>query len=268
VELSLTFVGNATVLLRFGNLTVLTDPNFLHRGQHAYLGYGLVSARRYDPAIDVRDLPPLAAIVLSHLHGDHWDRVAQRHLDRDLPVLTTPHASKKLRRKGFSRAVGLQTWQRHTVVAPDVQVVVTSMPGEHAPVAARRLLPPVMGSVLEFGRVGGPAERRLYISGDTLLVDALHEIPRRHPDLDAGVVHLGGTRLPAGNRLPFGLTVTMDGRQGADLVELLALPKVVPVHFDDYTVFASPLADFRAAAARHGFGDRVVYVDRGETVTL
>lgn len=111
-------------------------------------------------------------------------------------------------------------------------------------------------------------ERRLYISGDTLIVDALQEIPRRHPDLDVGVVHLGGTRLPAGDRLPFGLTVTMDGRQGADLVELLSLPKVVPVHFDDYTVFASPLSDFRDEVTRRGLGDRIVYVDRGETVTL
>jgi len=268
VDLSLTFVGNATVLLRYGDLTLLTDPNFLHRGQHAYLGYGLVSARRHDPAIDVRDLPPLDAILLSHLHGDHWDRVAQRHLDRELPVLTTPHAAKRLRRKGFGRAVGLDTWQSHTLAAHDAQVVVTAMPGEHAPVIARRLLPPVMGSVLEFGPLGGPVERRLYISGDTLFVDALKEIPRRHPDLDAGVVHLGGTRLPAGDRLPFGLTVTMDGRQGADLVELLSLPKVVPVHFDDYTVFASPLSDFRDEATRRGFGDRIVYVDRGETVTL
>ncbi|QCQ90289.1 MBL fold metallo-hydrolase [Rhodococcus sp. SGAir0479] len=268
MDLSLTFVGNATVLLRYGDLTLLTDPNFLHRGQHAYLGYGLVSARRHDPAIDVRDLPPLDAILLSHLHGDHWDRVAQRHLDRELPVLTTPHAAKRLRRKGFGRAVGLDTWQSYTLAAHDAQVVVTAMPGEHAPVIARRLLPPVMGSVLEFGPLGGPVERRLYISGDTLFVDALKEIPRRHPDLDAGVVHLGGTRLPAGDRLPFGLTVTMDGRQGADLVELLSLPKVVPVHFDDYTVFASPLSDFRDEATRRGFGDRIVYVDRGETVTL
>ena len=35
---SLTFVGTATMLLTFGSLTLLTDPNFLHRGQRAYLG--------------------------------------------------------------------------------------------------------------------------------------------------------------------------------------------------------------------------------------
>jgi hypothetical protein len=34
------FIGNATVLLSYGPLTLLTDPNFLHRGQYAYLGAG------------------------------------------------------------------------------------------------------------------------------------------------------------------------------------------------------------------------------------
>jgi hypothetical protein len=30
----------------------------------------------------------------------------------------------------------------------------------------------------------------------------------------------------------------MDERQGIEVVDLLDLPKVIPVHFDDYTVFA------------------------------
>jgi L-ascorbate metabolism protein UlaG (beta-lactamase superfamily) len=75
------FIGNATVLLRYGGLALLTDPNFLHRGQYAYLGYGLFSRRLTEPALDVEDLPPLDGIVLSHLHGDHWDRRARWHLD-------------------------------------------------------------------------------------------------------------------------------------------------------------------------------------------
>ncbi len=47
---TLTFGGTATALLRFGRFTVLTDPNFLHRGQWAYLGKGLASRRRTQPA--------------------------------------------------------------------------------------------------------------------------------------------------------------------------------------------------------------------------
>jgi hypothetical protein len=38
---SVTFVGTAITLLRLDAFTVLTDPNFLHRGQRAYLGKGL-----------------------------------------------------------------------------------------------------------------------------------------------------------------------------------------------------------------------------------
>jgi hypothetical protein len=30
--------GTATTIVRLGSFTVLTDPNFLHRGQRAYLG--------------------------------------------------------------------------------------------------------------------------------------------------------------------------------------------------------------------------------------
>ncbi len=90
----------------------------------------------------------------------------------------------------------------------------------------------------------------------------------RFDAIDAGVLHLGGTRIPAGRKLPFGLTVTMDGEQGAATAELLDLPSAIPVHFDDYGVFASPLSDFRAAMERRGRADRLVELERGGSVTL
>jgi len=92
-DVTLTFGGTATTLLRIGGFTLLTDPNFLHRGQRAYLGYGLWTTRRTEPALQPTQLPPLDAIVLSHLHGDHWDRIATRSLERSSPVLTTREAA-------------------------------------------------------------------------------------------------------------------------------------------------------------------------------
>ena len=53
MDITVTFVGNATTLISAGCITLLTDPNFLHRGQHAYLGYGLVSKRLREPALDI-----------------------------------------------------------------------------------------------------------------------------------------------------------------------------------------------------------------------
>jgi L-ascorbate metabolism protein UlaG (beta-lactamase superfamily) len=258
------FVGNATLLIRYGELTLLTDPNFLHRGQLAHLGYGLASRRLTEPALDA-DLPEqdVDAVVLSHLHGDHFDRVARRHLDRGLPIVTTPHASRFLQGlHGFHRAVGLRTWQSHTVLRGGSLVRVTSLPGRHAPGAARVLLPPVMGSLLEFGDRSGEIRLVVYVTGDTLMYDGLGEIARRHPDIHLAVLHLGGTTLPGG------MVVTMDAAQGADLLDLIRPRRVLPVHYDDYTVFRSPLSGFLAEAACRGHGARMVRCARGERVTV
>lgn len=268
MHIDVTFVGNATTLIGCDGLTVLTDPNFLHQGQHAYLGYGLVSRRRRPPAMTIDELPDVDVVVLSHMHGDHWDRVTQRGLDHSMPIITTRHAAKRLQRRGFHRAHALDTWASSTLENSHTRLTVTALPGRHAPTPIDRFLPPVMGTMLAFGPVDGAAQRHLYISGYTLWIDELDEIPVRFGSIDAGVLHLGGTRLPAGDRLPFGLTVTMDGAQGCRAVERLQLPRVIPVHFDDYGVFASPLSDFTEAMTRRGLGDRVVLVERGHTVAL
>ncbi|MEV5349358.1 MBL fold metallo-hydrolase [Streptomyces achromogenes] len=262
--LDLRFIGNATVLLRYGPVTLLTDPNFLHQGEYAYLGYGLLSRRLTEPALAPEDLPRVDGIVLSHLHGDHWDRRARRSLDRTIPVLSTPHAARRLRvLHGFRRTAGLRTWQALTLERGGVRATVTALPGRHAghPVL-RGLLPPVMGSMIEFGAVGGPVRLRLYVSGDTLLYDGLEEIGRRFPVADLAVLHLGGTRLPGG------FLVTMNGAQGAELVRRLRPRAVLPVHYEDYTVMRSPLSAFLAEAGRLGLGDRIVPCPHGGRACL
>jgi L-ascorbate metabolism protein UlaG (beta-lactamase superfamily) len=256
---SLRFVGNATVLLRLGSFTLLTDPNFLHKGERAYLGYGLYSRRKFDPAFGIDELPPLDAVVLSHLHGDHFDRRAKAGLDRTTPIITTPHAAKRLTRWGFREAADLRPWTAWTHQLGDEMLRVTAIPGQHGPAVVHRLLPPVMGSIVDLER-GGKRVYRLYISGDTLYRPYLSEITQRFSDIDAALVHLGGTRI-------LGLLVTMDGKQGADLVELVGPKTVYPIHYDDYTVMKSPLEDFLAETARRGYKS-VTPLARGEAVPL
>ncbi|MFJ4242392.1 MBL fold metallo-hydrolase [Streptomyces iakyrus] len=262
--IDLHFIGNATVLLSYGPLTLLTDPNFLHRGQYAYLGHGLLTRRLTEPALDVDELPRLDAVVLSHLHGDHWDRRARRHLDHTVPILTTPHAARRLRTvHGFHRTAGLRTWKALTLQRDGAEVTVTALPARHAGHAVLRgLLPPVMGSMLEFGPAGGSPRMRLYISGDTLVYDGLDEIADHFPAADLAVLHLGGTRLPGG------FVVTMDGAQGAELARRLDPRLVLPVHYGDYTVMRSPLSAFLAEADAIGLGDRIVHCGHGQHVRV
>jgi L-ascorbate metabolism protein UlaG (beta-lactamase superfamily) len=259
-DVTMTFGGNATMLLRIGPFTLLTDPNFLHRGQHAYLGKGLWAKRLTEPALQPTQLPALDAIVLSHLHADHWDRIATRSLPRTTPVVTTPQAAKALSRRGFGETADLSPWQEHTLERGGQTLRITSVPGIHGPEPIGRLLPPVMGSVLELLR-DGEVTWRGYISGDTVFRPWLGQVLERCGPLDVVIPHLGGTKA-------LGFTVTMDARQGADLVELLTPPVTVPVHFDDYDRFSSGLGDFVGEVARRRLPGELRTVHRGDTISL
>lgn len=258
-DATLEFIGTATSLLRLGPFTVLTDPNFLHRGQLAYLGKGLASRRLTEPTRTPASLPELDAIVLSHLHGDHFDRVARRELTRDPPLLTTPQAAPRLDRWGFD-SVGLSTWSSHELERDGVGLSITSTPGRHAPGLAQALLPAVMGSVLTLD-TGSGEPLRVYVTGDTLYRESLREVVERCGPVDAMVVHLGGTRV-------LGLLVTMDDEQGARLVQTIRPKVTVPVHFEDYRVFRSPREDFVARFARDALPGDLRVVERGRTISL
>lgn len=260
MQASLMFVGNATTVLRLGGFTVLTDPNFLHAGQRVHLGYGLFSKRLTEPALQPDELPALDLVLLSHLHGDHFDRVARRELRRDVPIVTTPHAERRLRRWGFGESVPLTTWAEHEITRDDERLRITSVPGTHGPAVVRHLLPPVMGSIVELSR-DDDVVSRLYITGDTLCRPQLREVAERFPDIDGMVIHLGGTRI-------LGVLVTMNARQGADLVDLVRPPTTIPIHYDDYTVFTSPLGDFIDEVRRRRLPSSVRHIARGQTVPL
>lgn len=112
------------------------------------------------------------------------------------------------------------------------------------------------------------------------MVDELKEIPERYKyqNIDLMLIHLGGTTIP-GPKMPL-LMVTMDAKQGVELVRLIDPGLTIPIHFEyvmlprsklvqmltlsnsDYDVFLSPLSDFKNAIEEAGFSNRVLYLDR------
>jgi L-ascorbate metabolism protein UlaG (beta-lactamase superfamily) len=255
---SVFFVGTATTVLNYAGFTILTDPNFLHAGDHVHLGYGMTSERLTNPAIDIEQLPNVDFCVLSHLHGDHFDQLVEEKLDKNLPIITTSHGSEGLKEKGFNRSIALDTWQSIEINKNDAQCLITAMPGKHAPSGINFFLPPVMGSLLEFKTSDGNKLISIYITGDTLVFDELKEIPRRCGNPDLMLLHLGGTMI-------MGVMLTMDGDMGVEAINIIKPDKVIPIHYNDYDVFKSPLSDFKQAVERAGLNDKVHYLSHGET---
>lgn len=270
-DASLLFIGTATTLLRWHTLTLLTDPNFLHAGDHVHLGPGVTGTRKTNPFVDLEELPPVDVVLLSHYHADHFDQHVESRLRRDLPIISTPHAKQCLgeRTKGaeeaFREVTALDFWDEAVFeVAASSEfthgssgdwrphVKVTGMPGRHVPPGPLNVaqslndflgaVPPTNGWMLELGYVPHDSSDnesfhcgyRIYISGDTLLVDDLKKIPEMYTHagkpVDLMLIHLGGTTIP-GPQLPL-LMVTMDAKQGVQLVQLVKPKVTLPIHYE------------------------------------
>jgi L-ascorbate metabolism protein UlaG (beta-lactamase superfamily) len=264
---SIFFIGNATVLIRYAGFTILTDPTFIHMHEKVNLGFGLYTTRLTNPAMNIEQLPPLDLVILSHFHGDHFDQVAVRELDKSLPVVTTPHATEELSLRGFTNTQQLDKWESISFVKGNVQLQITATPGRHGPLPVAMFLPQVMGSIIDF-KVKEEEDAdssshllRIYITGDTLVFDDIKEIPKRYSDINIALLHLGGTKV-------MGIIVTMDAKEGLEMFNIINPRKAIPIHYNDYDVFKSPLEDFQHEVKEAGLEDRIHYLHHGETYTF
>ena len=126
-QLAAAWLGHATVLLRLGGKTVITDPVLSAR---VGLGLGLITGgprRLVSPALSVRQLPPLDLILLSHAHFDHLDRPTLARLDKRTPVVAAHATADLITDLGFANVTELR-WGESTVAAG---LTVTAFPVKH-----------------------------------------------------------------------------------------------------------------------------------------
>jgi L-ascorbate metabolism protein UlaG (beta-lactamase superfamily) len=95
-ELGVYWLGQATVLIRVGGVTILTDPHF---GEHAAPRVaGRPTGRRRSTALpmSIDDLPPVDVVLLSHAHMDHWETESLRRLARPETEAVIPRRTRRL----------------------------------------------------------------------------------------------------------------------------------------------------------------------------
>jgi L-ascorbate metabolism protein UlaG (beta-lactamase superfamily) len=62
-----------------------------------------------------------------------------------------------------------------------------------------------------------------------------------------------------------GIMVTMDAEQGVEAIMIVDPRTAIPIHYNDYEVFTSPLEDFKQAVSEAGLDERVHYLSHGDT---
>ena len=77
-DIQIMWIGHATLLVQFDSITVLTDPVFLYRCSPTQL----VGPYRYRPVpCQIKDLPQIDAVIISHNHYDHLEQDAVKKLN-------------------------------------------------------------------------------------------------------------------------------------------------------------------------------------------
>jgi L-ascorbate metabolism protein UlaG (beta-lactamase superfamily) len=123
-ELSVTWIGHATALIRINGATVLTDPHFSDRASPlAWVG----PVRRAALPYQLSELPHIDAVVISHNHYDHLDEASVRALNAQpggppqflVPAGLTPW----FRARGISPVKSLRWWETHHMGVLDIIAV-------------------------------------------------------------------------------------------------------------------------------------------------
>jgi Predicted Zn-dependent hydrolases of the beta-lactamase fold len=81
-ELTVSWLGHATVLINFYGTWLLTDPALRPRIGVNLAGVTIGPRRLVEPALSIKELPALDGILLSHAHMDHSDLGTLKRLSR------------------------------------------------------------------------------------------------------------------------------------------------------------------------------------------
>ena len=158
-QVAVTWIGHASFLIQFNDLNVLVDPNFAN--------WLFLMKRLKRSGIDIRDLPPIDLVLLSHAHFDHFHKPTLRRLSHPKIGILPWGVGDLARDLGFGRVVELDWWESFS--HKDWKVTFT--PSKHW--GARTLHDHHRGYG---GFVLEHQGRKIYHAGDSAYFDGFKEI--------------------------------------------------------------------------------------------
>lgn len=248
--MELQLVRNATLRLKYAGHQLLIDPFLADR--HAYPPF---AGHEQNPTVplpfhssDVLDGVELT--VISHLHPDHFDPVAQQLLPKDMPILCQPGDEATIRGFGFSKVTELQdnyAWHG---------LHFTRTHGEHGTGDLLTRMGAAMGFFLQ-----AAGEPSVYWLGDTVLIpEVLENIRRFQPDVI--VTHSAGAALG-------GTLLILDDVQTVQIAQAAPHATIIATHMESLDHCTVSRQQLRATAEQAGISAQKFLIPAdGERLSL
>ncbi|RAL13447.1 MBL fold metallo-hydrolase [Aspergillus homomorphus CBS 101889] len=272
---SVTHITTATSIINIDGVRFLTDPVFCPAGsEYVYDGWAKADWKQWGwdtrpptsilrstggPALELKDIPIIDAVLLSHEdHDDNLDPLGRQLLD-GRRVYTTEDGAKNLApRPGV---VGLAPWKtvEHNIAGKRFRI--TGTPCKHFPGGE------VTGFIIECDSFGVSDEglpNAVYFSGDTVWIDELAEI-RKKWHVAVAVLNLGNALFPTPKGM---LQITFDGHQAAHLMRVFGADVMVPIHFESWEHFTQHQADLKKIFEEEKIEEKVSWLTPGVEKTV
>ena len=248
-DLAAAWIGHATVLLRIGEMNILTDPVFSTR---VGIGMGLFTAgprRVVAPAIPIRKLPKLDLILISHAHFDHLDRPTLSRFTKTIPIVTAHGTTDLIADLGFKSVRELRWGESHRIG----NLNITAQQVRHW--GARTFYDQHRGFnayLLE------NSKRRILYGGDT----AYHEGFRELPGVDLAILGIGAYD-------PY-IAAHANPEQAWAMADHCRADHVLPMHHSTFRLSHEPMHEpiERFLTAARGQHDRIALNEIGGMFSL
>lgn len=243
-------IRSATISLQYSGHSILIDPYFAD--QYSQPSY---AEKSKNPLVGLplslaEIMAGIDTVIVSHLHSDHFDPVAQNYLPKTIPILCQDSDEYKIREMGFRN---IHPIRDHCQLG---NISIQRVMGKHGD-----------GDVLkEMGITSGflfnaPDESELYWAGDTILFDKITDLLlERKPKVI--VTH------SSGGVWGDGVKIIMDEVQTVEVCKLLPQSIVIATHMDSLDHCLVSRQQLREYADRNNIGRNQLFIpnDGGELV--
>jgi L-ascorbate metabolism protein UlaG (beta-lactamase superfamily) len=250
-ELTLAWLGHATVLINFYGTWLLTDPALRPHVGVNIAGVIFGPRRLVQPALAISELPPLDAVLVSHSHMDHCDLGTLKRLPRQTAAVVQSGNRDLVRR--FRRTSELAWGEAVEINGARIEAIEVNHWG------ARRLTDRHRGYG---GFLITKHDRALVFGGDTAYTHAFGQLRRRLPRVDVAM-------LPIGAYDPW-IYAHANPEQAWAMRDEMNATYIMPMHHSTFRLsrepIGEPLARLRQAAGGEDW--RICLEQPGQTWTL